>query len=192
TPQKFFATTGIQMPIQFNYQNQSSTPRLFTGTDIVLGQADRQAEKTTGVDRGFGIALSKTGDRNPILKNTIDRLSLNFSFSDRVGHSPTAIDSSRTLTGGGSYSIAPSEWVKIPMPLIKTRSGPQKLLLLPTTASIAFSQSTQRSFLYKRGLADPVGLYSLQSDIYRKVSLYQLAASWRPLPLGTYSINTTR
>ena len=192
TPNKFFQSTGIQLPISFNYQNQSSTPRLFTGTDIVLGQADRQAEKTTGVDRGFGVALSKTGDRNPILKNTIGRVGLNFAFADRVGHSPTSIDSSRTLTGGGSYSIAPSEWLKIPMPLIRTRSGPQRLLLLPTTASISYSQSTQRSFLYKRDLTDPVGQYALQSDVYRKVALYQLAASWRPIPLGTYTINTTR
>src|SRR5262249_9070478 len=128
TPNKFFPSTGVQMPINFNYQNQSSTPRLFTGTDIVLGEADRQNEKTTGVDRGFGIALSKTGDRNPILKNTIGRLALNFAFSDRVGHSPTTIDSSRTLTGGGSYSISPSEWLKVPMPLIRTRSGPVRLL----------------------------------------------------------------
>jgi hypothetical protein len=191
-PHKFFGSSGIQLPVTFNYQKQTSTPRLFTGTDIVLAQEDRQAEKTSGVDRGIGVAFSKTGDRNPILRNTIGRLALNFAFSDRVGHSPTSIDSSRTISGGGSYSISPSEWFKIPLPLIKTRTGPQKLLLLPTSASIAFSQSTQRSFLYKRGLNDAPGEYVLQSDIYRKTALYQLAATWRPIPLGSYSINSTR
>jgi hypothetical protein len=192
SPNKFFGASGIQLPVSFNYQKQTSTPRLFTGTDIVLGQADRLAERTTGVDRGFGIAFSKTGDRNPILKNTIGRLSVNFAFSDRVGHSPTSIDSSRTLTGGGSYSLAPSEWFKIPLPLLKTRSGPQKLLILPTSMAISYTQSTQRSFLFKRDLNDPEGDYALQSDIYRKTALYNLSASWRPLPFGTYSVSSTR
>jgi hypothetical protein len=192
SPHRFFATSGIQLPVTFNYQKQTSTPRLFTGTDIVLGEADRQAEKTTGVDRGFGIAFSKTGDRNPILRNTHHRLTLNFAFTDRVGRSPTAIDSSRTMSGGGSYSIAPSEWLKIPLPLIKTRTGPQRLLILPTSASISFTQSTQRSFLYKRGLDDAEGAYALQSDIYRKTAIYNLNATWRPLPFGTYSITSTR
>ena len=192
SPHKFFAPSGIQMPIAFNYARQNSTPRLFTGTDIVLGAADAQDERTTGVDRGFGLGFSKTGSRNAILKNTIGRLTLNFAFSDRVGHSPTANDSSRTMAGGGSYSLAPSEWFKVPLPLLRTRSGPQKLAILPTSVSIAFTQQTSHSFLYKRGLSDPIGQYSLQSDIYRKTSLYQLAASWRPLPFGTYSLNATR
>ncbi|MEP7027273.1 MAG: hypothetical protein ABI960_01635 [Candidatus Eisenbacteria bacterium] len=191
-PHRFIAASGVQLPLSFNYARQTSTPRLFTGTDIVLGAADARAERTTGVDRGFGVAFSKSGDRNPILKNTIGRINLNFSFADRVGHSPTSIDSSRTIAGGGNYSLSPSEWFKIPLPFLRTRSGPQKLAILPTTASIAFSQQTSRSFLYKRGLGDPIGVYSLQSDVYRKTSLYQLSASWRPLPFGSYSVNATR
>jgi len=68
----------------------------------------------------------------------------------------------------------------------------QTFLPLPTTAVITFSQQTQRSFTFKRGLGDPTGLYALQSDVYRKTSLYNLSATWRPLPLGSYTVSATR
>lgn len=192
-PHRFLSGTGINLPISFGYTRSSSTPRLRTGTDLFLRGEDAFNERSTSVDRNFSIALQKTGDRNPILRNTIGRLGLNFSFSDRVGRSPTGLDSSRTLSGGGAYSISPAEWFKVPIPLWKVRAGGvQKLKLLPETASISFSQTTTRSFTFKRGLEDAVGAYSLQSDIYRKQSVYQLGATWRPLPFGSYSISATR
>jgi hypothetical protein len=192
-PHRFLAGTGLNLPISFGYTRFNTTPRLRTGTDLFLRGEDAFNERSTSVDRNFSIALQKTGDRNPILRNTIGRINLNFSFSDRVGHSPTNIDSSRTLSGGGSFSLSPAEWFKVPLPLWKLRGGGvQKLKLLPESATISFGQTTTRSFSYKRGLDDEIGAYSLQSDIYRKQSVYQLGATWRPLPLGSYTVTATR
>ncbi|MGH7725242.1 MAG: cell surface protein SprA [Candidatus Eiseniibacteriota bacterium] len=192
-PHRFVTTTGVALPISFSYARASSTPRLRTGTDIFLSGSDAEAERSTSVDRSFGVTFSKTGDRNPILKNTIGRATLNFNFADRVSHTPTQADSSRTLSGGGSYSIAPAEWFAVPVPGLKTRAGGRhKFQILPQSASIAFAMTTTRSFVYKRSLDDAVDAYSLQSDVYRKTALYQLGASWRPLPFGSYSLTATR
>lgn len=192
-PHRFLSGTGLNFPMSFAWAKTQGTPRLRTGTDLFLRGDDAINEQSRATDRSFSVGLSKTGDRNPILRNTIGRASVNFAFGDRVGRSPTGLDSSRTLSGGGGYSLAPAEWFKVPVPLWKQRGGGlQKIKLLPETATISFSQTTTRSFTYKRGLDDPVGAYSLQSDIYRKTSLYLLGATWRPLPLGSYTVAATR
>jgi hypothetical protein len=191
-PHKFITSTGILLPVTFNYAKSTSTPRLVTGTDVILTPDEAASQRSTTVDRGIGVTFSKTGDRSFIMRNTIDRLGLSLSFADRVAHSPTEVDSSRTIAGGGSYSLSPGDWLKIPIPGLKSHGTRTVFQPLPSNASISFNQQTQRSFTFKRGLEDPTGEYALQSDIYRKTSLYNLAATWRPLPLGTYTLSSTR
>src|SRR5205814_2153378 len=117
----------------------------------------------------------------------------NFSFADRVYHTPTSADSGRTLSGGGSYSLSPAEWLSLPIPLWKRRGGGfEHLFFLPQSVSIAFNQTTQRQFSYKRDLFNLEGDYALQNDIYTKSAKYLLGATWRPLPFGTYQISSTR
>jgi hypothetical protein len=191
-PHRLMGTSGISLPITFSWARNGSTPRLRTGTDVFLSGADAADERSRSVDRSLGLTFSKTGDRNPILRNTIGRISLNFSFADRVNRSPTSADSSRTLSAGGSYSLSPAEWFKIPLPLWKVRGQQQKLAILPQTISISYGQTTNHTFTYRRGLEDPVGQYAMQSDIFRKTAQYSIGGNWRPLPFGSYSFTSTR
>jgi len=135
------------------------------GTDayIELFRSDLRADKQAIVTYAMDLSDADSKLFWPIYKAyEAERTKLGDRTVDLIRKYPDAVE----VTGPDTIRDLAAEWFKVPIPLWKQRSGGlQKLKLLPETASISFNQTTTRSFIYKRGLNDPVGAYALQNDI---------------------------
>jgi hypothetical protein len=188
---RFVRGLGFSVPITFDFQGGRSLPRFRTGQDILLRGQDAVDERTTAWSRNWNMSFSHTGSKNVLLKNTLDALSFRYGMSDERHLTPTSADTARTLSGGGQYQLQPREWLGVPIPLIKSKTGRGlRFYPLPSTVLLRFDMTTRRSVLYDR--FDDGSQTSRLGTIYAKDALYQLSSSWRPLdPLG-YSFTSTR
>ncbi len=191
--ERFARGSGFQVPITFNYTASSNVPRFFTGQDIELRPQDSERQKTTAWQRTLTGSISHSGSRHWLLRNTLDGLSFSYSMTDQNGAGPTRADTSRSLSGRGSYSLSPAAWFRVPLPFLRDRSGNRRTFqILPTSASISYAMTTRRSIVYDRDRTGSDQLVSRYGWVYSKSALYTLSAGWQPLPFFGYSLSATR
>ncbi len=121
-PERF----GWNIPITYSIRDNQSTPRFSPDrgdirlTELLerieenekLDAAEKQAERTEVLEksrvnqttRSFSIPISKRGSRSPILRNTIDGMSVNYSQSSSNSSNPsTLFNHSNQWSGSFSY-----------------------------------------------------------------------------------------
>ncbi|UCD20100.1 MAG: hypothetical protein JSU64_02895, partial [candidate division WOR-3 bacterium] len=104
----FLEKLGFSVPLVLNYRNSLQKPRFsYFSDDLEISGEELDKQKSTNVVSSYKVSLSKTGSRNWLLKNTLDKLSLEHSRS--TIHSTSALnqDSSRVINYQGSYRLDP-------------------------------------------------------------------------------------
>jgi hypothetical protein len=106
----FIPLFGFSVPLSANYSTSTSVPRYVPGGDTELDTKEEQDSlRTQRVSRSFSTSLAKKGSQNPFFKYTLDKMSTSFSFSQQMNRTPTARDTSQTISGSASYQI---NWTK--------------------------------------------------------------------------------
>lgn len=146
-PHRFFEGTGIQLPVSYSQNQNSSRPRFAAGDDIVREGRIAEQSETRSTARTVTASYSRVwSDRsNPILRYTIGGLTGNISRSSTDARSPTSVSNSTNVSAGVSYQITPRRLLPLPMPFTKTMLFP-----LPERAYWNYGVTTTRSTAFTR------------------------------------------
>jgi hypothetical protein len=102
----FIPTLGFKLPVSFSYGTSTSLPKYLTQSDVeIADRARRDALKNISRSYKFNITLSRRGSTNFLLKNLFDNLQTGFSYSKKGMYSPTARDTTWSMSGNLSYQI---------------------------------------------------------------------------------------
>lgn len=104
---KFLGVTAL--PISASWRRGRSTPRLQTGSDIVLSKEFQAAERSEQVSRGFSVSPSlKKETKNWLWNLTFNRMGGSFSYTYNRGTNPfTFLQESRAYSANMSYDLSP-------------------------------------------------------------------------------------
>ena len=99
---------GFNIPVSFNYNKFTSDPRYsYRANDIELTEDERIEQQTIKKGKSYTIHISKSNSKNWFLKHTLDGLSFDHSRSYNFNRSVNYNDTTRTITYGAAYSLAP-------------------------------------------------------------------------------------
>ncbi len=127
---RFIEGTGIFLPVGLGYSRNSQQPRFTVGDDIRRSGEARERSSSLSEGRNFNIAYRRTwSDRtSPFLRYTVGGLTANYSYQDRLGRTPTSLDTTRGSQAGVQYSISPrGEWsTKVPFTKMRFYPFPER------------------------------------------------------------------
>ena len=100
---------GIRIPLNFNYSSQNSTPKYYPyQPDVLTGAFDEAPDEIKSLNKTASFSTSfrkSTRSKNWIIKNSIDKVNLNYSIINRDNSSVTVLnDISRDQDFGVDYS----------------------------------------------------------------------------------------
>ncbi len=170
---------GISIPVNIGFQRSEGSPKYFPGSDIIVSEktaSDSLLETIKIISRrtNFSVGLKRNRkSRNPILKYTIDALSVNYSFSEtNSSNSIVEKAKSKSYTGDISHNISinskfgfrPFGWLGNG-PIVDVLSK-AKIFLLPKrfNAKMSFSRKEDNS-LNRNGLKTPKYTFIINQNV---------------------------
>jgi hypothetical protein len=185
---RFFAPTGIQLPVNLSYTRNSSRPRFSAGSDIVRTGALQDASETRSESRSFSTSYSRSWSErsNPFLRYTLGGITASYGMAETRSRNPSAVDSSVVRTATVNYQVAPRRLLAIPLPLRKGRLHP-----LPERAWWNYSVSTTRNVSYER-LGAELDSLRLSRDVSGRTAGIAFGADTRPLDFVQHRIEGRR
>jgi len=123
---RFFEGTGIVLPVQFNYSQNSSRPRFSAGDDIVRGGTDLVRSETFADFRSVNIAYSRAWSErsNAFLRYTLGGITASYGMNNTHGRSPSSLERTQTTSGAVNYGSALRSLMAIPLPLVRSKLYP--------------------------------------------------------------------
>ncbi|MGH8003150.1 MAG: cell surface protein SprA, partial [Limisphaerales bacterium] len=99
------------LPISINWSRSRSTPRLRTGSDIVLTDEFAEAERSEQLRRGFTVSPSlRKETKNRLWNLTFNRMNGSFSYSYFRSSDPfTRLSEQRSYTAALAYDLSPKK-----------------------------------------------------------------------------------
>ncbi len=99
------------MPIAINWSRSRSTPRLRTGSDIILTNEFAEAERSEQLRRGFSVTPSlRKETKNWLWNQTFNRMNGSFSYSYSRSSDPfTRLSEQRSYTAALAYDLSPKK-----------------------------------------------------------------------------------
>jgi hypothetical protein len=99
---------GFNVPLTVNYRNNEQKPRFsYFADDLEIMGEDLEEQMASSIVNSYTISFSKTGSRNWLLKNTLDKLSFDHSRSTTRSRNALNTDTSRIMTYRGAYRFDP-------------------------------------------------------------------------------------
>jgi hypothetical protein len=98
----------MRIPVTGNYSNNSSTPKYYANSDILVDRARApDSVKTRSQEQAMQVDFSKaTPSGNPFIKFSIDRLTANYRISHARSSNPSALyNTSDVNSGSAGYSL---------------------------------------------------------------------------------------
>jgi cell surface protein SprA len=134
---------GFSLPVSLSYSRDIATPKLLTGSDVVLNRTMQDSLQTRRESQSISTAIKWAPPNAPgYLKYTLCALAGNFNVSRQVGRSPNVpSDKSENYNAGATYALqfknrgtfSPLSWTRF---LLVPRSlHGTKFSVLPTTFS---------------------------------------------------------
>ncbi len=138
---KFLGITGL--PVSVNWSRGRSTPRLRTGSDIVLTTEFAEAERSEQLRRGFTVTPSlRRETKNWLWNSTFNRMGGSFSYSYQRSSDPfTRLAESRSYSASLSYDLSPKKTLGfkpfgwLPSFWLLKKIGKSNFSLLPSVLS---------------------------------------------------------
>jgi cell surface protein SprA len=182
---------GLSLPVSLTYSQDVSTPKLLTGSDVVLDKELQQKQQSVNISDGASTSIRWVPPtKNWLLNSTLGALSGTFSVNRQRGWSPTTpYRRSESYSAGATYALRfphrltfpPLYWMRfllMPRSLYNTRFS-----LLPTEFSAAGNVSRSKSYTENnKGVGTPV--YNRSFDGNSRLGL-------SPIPSVTVSYNMT-
>ncbi len=184
---RFFEGTGIVLPSNFSYADNSSKPRFTAGDDVVRLGALSEASETRSINRSWNLGYSRvwTDRSNPFLRFWLSGLTASVNGGQADNRSPTSIGTSRNFGAGVSYSLAPRRYLAVPLPLTALRMFP-----LPERAWWNYSLGTSRSLSVERLRDGSLG--RTLSDVTGRTAGIDMGADTRPIDMLHHHIEAHR
>ena len=170
---------GISIPVNIGFQRSEASPKYFPGSDIIVSKktaSDSLLEtiKTISKRTNFSVGLKRNRkSRNPLLKYTIDALSVNYSFSETfTSNSVIEAAKSKSYTGNISHNLninskfgfKPFGWLGNG-PIVNVLSK-TKLFLLPKRFNYKLSfNRKQNNSLNRNGLETPKYSFVINQNV---------------------------
>ena len=164
-PQSF----GLSIPINMGYQKSESTPKYFSGSDIIVSEQTAtdsllEAIKTLSERRTISASIKKSSrSRSPFIKYTIDGLSVSYSYAEALRSNSTIKEAKNyTYNGNFGYNVnfdtktnfKPFAWLGN-SPIVNKLSG-LEFYYLPKGLNYKFSFNRSKdNTLNRNGLATP-------------------------------------
>lgn len=185
---RFFAGTGIVMPVTFSLSGNRAQPRYTAGDDVVRSGALAEASESRTDTRTYGVSYTRTwSDRsNPFLRYTLGGISANISRTSSERSNPTSVDTSRATTAGVGYTISPRRLLPVPVPGTKFRVWP-----LPERFYWNYSVATSSSRTYDRR-RDEAGSLILRNATEGRTAIVNFGAATRPFDLLQHNFEARR
>lgn len=119
---RFFEGTGINLPVNFVYNLNSSKPRFTAGDDVFRSGEQQEASETRTLSRSFGTSYSRvwTERSNPLLRYTIGGMTGNINRSLTDSRTPVNVYRNESVNGGLAYNVAPRSLLRFGLPFTKT------------------------------------------------------------------------
>jgi hypothetical protein len=176
----------FSIPVGISYRKSTRTPRYsYYADDVELTSDEAAEQRATNLSRSYTVGFSKAGSKNWFIKNTLDRLSLNYSRSQAHNRSTLKTDTSMTETYRGSYILDP----KFDFKLLG-----QTFSLLPRNVSFSAQYSRNAVRSYYRDDADSAFQPSEYGFQDRKTLSPSLSVSYSPHKMinASYALTQTR
>ncbi|MBI3871792.1 MAG: cell surface protein SprA [candidate division Zixibacteria bacterium] len=150
---------GLGLPISVNYSKAVSTPRLLTGSDVVLPPKRQEEQKSTSISEGFSIPFTlRPKTTNWLVNATVGSFSTRFSASRSQSWTPTTPYSiNEVYNAGADYNLKFKQRLSFPALfwtryfLLPKRVHDTRFSLLPTGfdahGTVNRNRSSQRNSL---------------------------------------------
>ena len=185
---RFFAGTGIVLPITYSVSGSRAQPRYTAGDDVVRTGAAAEASESRSDTRSYGASYQRTwGERsNPFLRYTLGGITANINRSGTETSSPSSVDTSRSTAATVGYAISPRRLLRVPVPGTHFRVWP-----LPERFFWNYAVSTRSSRTYERR-RDGSGALVLRSATVGRIAGIDFGADTRPFDLLQHSFQAKR
>ena len=101
----FIPTAGFDLPVSVKYGSSKQLPKYIPQSDIeITDEAIREEEKSVNNNYAFTVSMSRRGSSNPLMRHLFDKMRTSFSYSKRSLLSPSARDTTWTISGNLNYS----------------------------------------------------------------------------------------
>jgi cell surface protein SprA len=189
---KFFPPSwGLNLPVSASWANTVSLPRLKPGSDIILPQELRDAERTENTSTTFDIRESmRMKTDNWLIGATLNRLSGSYSTSYSNSRSPSVPKSTQErwtakgkydLSLGGGYSLPLFGWTKNLFLLNKTSKW--DFTYLPSTLVFDANVTSLRR--------NSLSISGTRTDVYNRDLTLNGNTTYQPFSTMTYNFNFT-
>ncbi|GAB4318975.1 MAG: hypothetical protein Kow0074_08510 [Candidatus Zixiibacteriota bacterium] len=173
---------GLRLPLAVNYSKSVLTPKLLTGSDVVLSPELQQEEQTVTVQSGFSLSASWTPPwDNWLLKSTLGSLSGGFSYTRRNRTSPTIpADTSESYSANAAYRLSIRNRVAFPILywsrffLMPRRVWDAKFSFLPNDFNARGTVN--------RNDQTTINSNDLRTDTYSRVFNGSMGTTYNPFP----------
>jgi len=177
---------GFSIPISGNYRTSYYEPRFSSfADDIEITGLAGIEEKSSVVMRSYSIHLSKSGSRHWLIKNTIDRLTLDHDRSQSFSRAALSIDTSDVMNYRAAYSLDP-KW--------DLRFLKQTFSLLPKSisANVLYSDNSVRT--YHRYYLDSLYKFDATGSRRKRTLTPNLSVTYSPHRIlsATYNFSMVR
>ena len=184
---RFFEGTGVVLPANFSYSDNSSKPRFTAGDDVVRLGALSEASETRSINRTWNVGFSRiwTDRSNPFMRFWLSGLTASLSGGQGDSRSPNSVGTSRNLGASVSYSLAPRRYLPVHMPFT-----PLRLFPLPERAWWNYGLSTSQSRSVERLRDGTLG--RTLSDVTGRTAGVDFGADTRPIDMLHHHIEAHR
>jgi len=183
---RFFAGSGIVIPLTYNLSGSRAQPRYTAGDDVVRTGALASASESRTDTRSWTASYSRSwGERsNPFLRYTLGGITANINRTATFNSNPTSVDTSHSNAGAISYSISPRRLMPIALPGTKLRFYP-----LPERFFWNYAVTNRDSRFYDR---QRDGSLVLRNATTGRAAGIDFGADSRPIDLLQHSFQARR
>ncbi|MDM7915886.1 MAG: cell surface protein SprA, partial [Candidatus Eisenbacteria bacterium] len=183
---RFLEGSGIVLPVSLNLAQTKDVPKFRTNSDLVLSGEARDENITETRSRDMQFSVSRSPSANPILKYTIDRISLSGNLSSNISNTPESRDTVMTRSGSISYALPLGGG-----PPIRVYRNTQ-LRLMPTNIQTTLTGGWNKRIEYRRPDNDLDLPYEETRRLVTRNGTMNWSTGLRPIEAITYQFDQTR
>ncbi len=185
---RFFEGTGIILPVRYQFNRNTTTPRFTAGDDVVRTGAAAAASRSQSETRTWSTNYSRSwSDRsNPFLRYTIGGISASATRTENKDSNPTSVGSGTSFAGQVTYNVSLRKLLTFHVPGTRINLFP-----LPDNAFWNYSVNTSHRVIYDR-LQDSTGTLRERSRVDGRQATISFGMTSRPFDLLSHQIQGTR
>jgi len=186
---RFFEGTGINLPVNFVYNLNSSKPRFTAGDDVFRSGAQQEASETRSLTRSLGTSYSRVWSErsNPLLRYTVGGMTGNINRSLSDSRTPVNVSRNESVNGGLGYNIAPRNLFRLALPFSKTG----KFYPLPERVYANYTVATSKNLTLTRA-TDGSGDLLPTSSLSGRSAGIDMGMDTKPVELISHHIEARR